>query len=154
MIPIYIPIILFFIPLIVFRIRYGQTRSVSAIFYELPEENRKLIWVLWQWSFSIAMFLAIPSSLTFGAAGFICFSAAAGDTKSSEITEKVHIGGAFGGIALAMGEIIRAKTIEAFIIVGLYVVMVLYGHLKSVKNHTYWVEVMAVIFLIGHDKIF
>jgi len=121
-------------------IRFGWLRSISISWYHLKAGER--------WKFTIALWLfAIPiaiagdTALSFLAAAGICFCGAAGDAKNDQVTERVHVIGATGGIILGIAALIL--DFGLWYLALPYIVFAYYMIRKQVKNHTFWIEVSA-----------
>lgn len=121
-------------------IRFGWLKSISASFYEFPSKQ-KWIFTIGEWAFVLPIIIVAETPLMFFAGAFICFSAAASDSRSSVVTSRVHVIGATGGILMAMASIIIDYGIW-WIPAG-YLVFTLLVALLNMRNHTYWIEVVA-----------
>jgi len=151
---------IFIIGLIVSRMRYEWTRSISALWEKLEDDPKaKGIWFMW-WQFVFCLpFIIVAivanangimgwqSHLLLMAGLLIMFSAYLGDTEEHHIIMTGHTSGAIGGIASA----------AFFVVFGinwwLAVIGVLatwYMKTKPVVNHTYWIETMWM-FIITFD---
>ena len=90
-------------------LRYGMTRSISAIYDELEKDPKAKGWwfTVWQWAFCLPLMIVaihaggIESHLFSFAALLIMFSAYLGDTDEHEIIMNGHVGAAVSGIILA-----------------------------------------------------
>ncbi len=136
--------------LIYSRLVYGMTRSISAIYYKL-KQNQKWIFTATLCGLALPLVAsaaisaiqagtanAVWSSVLIAMSGTaICFTGFAGDARSDEIIEKVHVIGATGGMFLAGAGLLF--TSAWFLVVPMALIS---GFLywKKVKNHTYWIE--------------
>ena len=123
-------------------IAFGILPSISASYYALKNPLQKLGFTLFIWGFALPL---IPLSTTlfgFLAGGFIAFVGAACAYKQ-ELTEKVHIVGAVGGILFGLLYIIvdLGQWQVAFITVLPIAALAL---LKP-NNKTYWIEIVAFV---------
>ncbi len=140
------------------RFRYGMTRSWSAIYYRLKDDNIEelFFWIMTGISIPliIASGLAVDSlqdiwgTISMSVAGtMIIFSALAGDARNNDITERNHVIGATGGMRMAgIGFALWGIWwIVLAMIIGSSVMFV-----KKFKNHTYYIELYVYILtLIG-----
>lgn len=122
---------------VVISIKYGILRSISISYYYL---KKRWIFTIIFWIYALSMMVAGSNPWIFGAGAFICFVGAAANIKDGDITRKVHIVGATGGIILG--------TLWLFIsnywYLGLIVMLSawwLIGEQK--KNHTFWIEIIS-----------
>ena len=145
--------VLFLTGLIVGYLRYGLTRSISALYDKLEEDPDTKGWwfTAWQIAFCLPLIVSVIILTIQGniiwqgiilgmAATFIIFSAIAGDTEEHEVVMRVHVVGATGGIFL--GAVFMASIqILGLIVAILAGIGTYYMIRKPVKNHTYWIEV-------------
>lgn len=135
---------------------YGVLTSVSDSVYHLPNK----------WLFSVIMMIfPIPliivginvcpenlQFLPFLAGGFITFVGAAPCIIKEEMEVKVHVIGATGGVILETLFLIFALHIWYFgvilILFTLYSTSKLNKFPLYVKNHTWWIEILAFILMV------
>jgi len=122
------------------RIKYGQLKSISASWYWLSS-SQKWLFTLALWGFSIPLAIAGDTALFFFAAGGICFTGAAGDTKSLSMTEHVHNIGATGGIILGMGALL--VDFHLWYVFLSFFLFSIFMMKKNIRNHTFWIQVIA-----------
>lgn len=136
--------------------RYGMTRSFSAIYFELEKEG-KAKWFVWI-MIGIALPLMIASVLVaenmMGWIGaivmniggtMIIFSGLAGDTKEHRIIRRNHIYGATGGMTLAgiAMALFGPWWLMIVMAIGCYIMYKL-----QFSNHTYFIELYVNILVI------
>lgn len=148
-----ISLIIFIAGITAALVRYGMTRSISAIYNELEEDSKAKGWwfIAWQWGF-IAPILIVSTTLSdpvnyifFAAAILIMMSAYLGDTEEHEIIMNGHVGGAVGGIGLAAIGILFTPFWWLSLIGS---VATLYMIKNPIKNHTHYIEDMWYFFVI------
>jgi hypothetical protein len=141
--------------------KFKMTRSISAIYYELKEENR--------WMYTGAMIgLAIPliigitsytaNNLTpdsiwavmFLSVGgiFIVFTGLAADSRSDRNVEMLHIIGATGGMLFG-GIGLLFLPVWYWVLPQLILSMLFYFNIVKIKNKTYWIEVVNFVCITG-----
>jgi len=126
--------------IIYIRVKYGQLKSISASWYWL-NSSQKWLFTLALWGFTLPLSIAGNTALFFLAAGGICFTGAAADTKSLSMTEHVHTIGATGGIILGMGALLI--DFHLWYIFLPFFLFSIYMIKKNIRNHTYWIETIA-----------
>lgn len=154
---IYVSFGIFIMGLIIAQLRYGWTRSISALWDELEDDpNARGIWFMW-WQFAFCLPFAIiavianangtmgfESHFLFLAALLIMFSAYLGDTEEHKIIMTGHTSGAVGGIFFAAVFIVFTAN-WWLVIIGLLATW--YMKTKPVTNHTYWIETVWMILI-------
>lgn len=125
--------------------KYGILPSVSASYYSLPKKWN-LLFTLFTWGYALpAMIIGVDLThnvLMFLAGGGITFVGAAAAYKE-ELTEKVHVYGAWIGIGATQLSIIFDFHMWYVSAVSIGLGGLLY--LLKIKNLTYWVEQIAFI---------
>jgi hypothetical protein len=133
---------------------WGIPRSISSTYYKIKNVEGRVVFQLTQFVFSICLILTLKSHFFTAAGTFIVFSALAADTRAHENLMKVHVTGAIGGIVLAMAGIWHLCVVNfiggnigisflLFLLPLIQIVFTLYATRKPVKNHTFWIEVLA-----------
>ena len=119
--------------------KYGISRSISRTYYYLNKTDR-WVFIAVQIGFSVPLILTFESHLLTMGATFICFSALAADTRTHETTMKIHTIGATGGIILGMATMLEFGF---WWIPALFFPVAFIFMKTRIKNHTWWIEVIA-----------
>ncbi len=140
--------IIFISGLIAAQLRYGQTRSISALFDELEEDEKARSWwfIAWQAAFVLPVALTLQSYFFAAAAMAIIASALSGDTEEHRIIMRNHTATAVLGMVLGMLGIIEIGH-PAYAVLGGVLVGLIY--LVRLKNRTYWAETLIMMWIVG-----
>lgn len=135
----------FFIGFVLFAyFRYGMTRSISAIYYEIIDDD-KISYKLREWIFPLFLFsISVPIIIaTWGysmmtiAGMLIIFTGLAADARDNDITERNHIIGATGGMIAA---VIQLFVWQFYVLVGITVLASGLLYWKKPTSHTHYIE--------------
>lgn len=125
---------------------WGIPSSISATYYKIKgRKNRLIFYVLTQVLFSGLLIFTFLSHFLTMAGTFIIFSALAADTRNNDITERNHVIGATGGIIFGMVAMIQFGLWWIPLIMIAFTVPAMYFKLK---NHTFWIEILAYYLII------
>jgi hypothetical protein len=134
--------LIFFAYLFIVYKRFGILPSISSSYYKL---KHKAVFTFFIWSIAIPMIIIGSSPLMFWAGAFMAFVGASPAFKH-ELEGKVHIVGAVGGIVL--GFLSMWIEVHLYYLPIIMAVSTLYMTLKPIKNHTWWIEVLAYLLII------
>ncbi len=131
--------------------KYGILPSISDSYYH--SHNNFLFWAFLI-GVSVPIILVGDSTLTFFAGSFLCFTATAPAFRQ-KVEGIVHVVGATGGILL--GTISMVVDMNFWIPAAIMVLFTVGATVFKLKNHTWWIETMAFILMLGSlvaSKIF
>lgn len=117
--------------------KFGILPSISDSYYK---ENNKALFTLFIWSIAIPLMIIGNSGLMFFAGSFLAFVGAAPAFRE-ELEGKIHVIGAVGGIAFGFASMILDS--HQYILPAIMVIFTLFFTLRKIKNHTWWIEIMA-----------
>lgn len=126
--------------------KFNMTRSFSFTYYKWNKKNMSWAFTIFIFSFSLPMAIAMSTYLGMVAAGLICVSGVAADTKRDKQTEKLHSYSVIIGIVLAFLSIgvdfgqWWLAVIGATIVLGTW--------MSQIKYHTYWTELQTILIII------
>lgn len=131
--------------------KFGVLKSISDSFYHIPH---KAWFTFFQWGLSLPLIIVASTPLMFFAGSFMFFVGAAPGFMDDEMEERVHVVGATGGISLATISMWLDFHMWplSFLMVGFTIWCTTKLNDKfpklHVKNHTWWIEVLAYALII------
>ena len=130
--------------------RYGFLPSISDSYYLIRDDKSKFVgeylFTLFIWFIALSVIIIGSTSLMFFAGAFLAFVGASQAFKDDNLTRKVHVVGAIGGIGIGLISMwIDFKTSIPLIIVLSFILL---SNLFNLKNKTYWIEVVAFIVVL------
>ena len=124
--------------------KFGILPSISDSYYKLSVKGR-VLFTFFIWSVAFPIAIIGDSAILFAAGAALAFVGAAGAFRD-DLTEKVHVAGAIGGIVIGYIGII--VDLNDYMIPVLFIASFIYLTLKRVKNKTWWIETAAFIGVI------
>jgi hypothetical protein len=123
--------------------KFGILNSISESAYHI---KNKALFTLFIWSVSIPIMIVGSTGLMFMAGALLAFVGASPMFKE-DMEGKVHVVGATGGIMLGFaGMILNFGLWPLAVIQGAFTLGAI---LFKLKNHTWWIEVLAFILIIA-----
>ena len=134
--------------------RFGILSSISESYYKLKEAGNKWLFIIFMYSIGICLLLVASFNLqpmvwTFFLAGSGAAFVGIAAQYRDNMTEQVHIGATLTLIffsLLGLGLVFGSWWPTYFLIVGSLVMLVLK---PLIKQHGYWVEVLAFVCIWG-----
>jgi len=137
-------------------IKYGMTRSWSAIYYKLKDDEIEELFLIAMILISLPLIIAaglvtesvqdIWGTIALAISGtMIIFSGLAADARNNEITERNHVLGATGGMIMAgLGSLLWGLWIPVlFMLIGSSVMFII-----KFRDHTHYIESYVYIWTI------
>lgn len=122
--------------------KFGILKSISESVYHI---KHKALFTFFIWGVALPIMIVGSTGLMFMAGAFLAFVGASPMFKE-EMEGKVHYVGATGGIALGFaGMILNFGLWPLAVIQGVFTLCAV---LFKLKNHTWWIEVLAFILII------
>lgn len=129
--------------LVIARIKFGMTKTISDIYYEIPEKKRWIFTIIFT-AFSLPLMIVGETGLMFfaGSGAILVGTAPAFKSKKKEnnMESKVHVIGAV--ICIFLGAISLWLDFNLLYLTSIIAASLLLTLFK-VKNHTYYVEALA-----------
>jgi hypothetical protein len=122
----------------------GILKSVSDSYYKVKQP---ILFILTMMLFPIPMMIVGSTPLMFFSGAFICFVGAAPGITRLEMEERVHVIGATGGIILGTASIWIDLHLWYFAIANALFAIYCSSKFNKIKNHTWWVEIVAFLFM-------
>ena len=122
-------------------LKFGRQKSISMSYYALPK-NRRPLFTLFCWGFSIPAIIAGETALMFLAGAGIAFVGAACQIRSAFV-RRVHVTAAVFGIVA--GELAIAVDFGMWPVVAAFAVASVVAGLADKKHCVWWTEIMAFI---------
>lgn len=120
-------------------IRYGAQSSISMSYYVLPKNLRPLF-TIFCWGFAMPAIILGSSALMFFAGAGIAFVGAACQIKN-ELTKRVHMIGAYGGIGFA--QLVIVLNYDMWYLSALFFLSIPFFKYVVKSNWILWVEIVA-----------
>lgn len=137
-------LIIFFSYLIYVYKNHGILSSISASYYVI---KHKILFLLWTWGSALPLIILGEHGLSFFAGGFLMFVGVASNTRvNDKMVSVIHIVGATGAIIL--GYLFLWFDLHLWWLVLISLVPLFYMYLTKLKNHTWWIEVLAYMTVI------
>lgn len=126
-------------------IKFGVLSAISDSYYSLSNASKSMF-TFFIWSVSIPMIIVGVSEtgLMFFAGAFLSFVGAAPAFKE-ELEGKVHVAGAISGIGF--GVLAMIFVFQHYVLASILVVFIILVNLLKMKNKTWWIEVLAFVFI-------
>lgn len=151
----YLSITLFVSYVIWFIKKWGLLPSISDSYYKYYKEDKNIIkWIpikmkylftFFVWGFSFTALISNPTPLLFFAITSLGITGVSPAFKDDDLTHKLHIYGAYGGVGLSQLSIIfehHMWYISALFLL-LSIIIFLLSKYKGLKNKILWVELLA-----------
>ena len=120
--------------------------SISASYYVI---KHKTWFLFWTWGSAFPLIILGETGLSFFAGGFLMFVGVASNTYvNDKMVWFVHVVGATGAIVLGYAYLCIDLHLWWLAVISL--IPLFYMWLTKMKNHTWWIEVLAYFtFIIG-----
>ena len=149
--------IFFYSYLIIIRIKYGKSFSISNTAFLIPK-NKELWFALFSWSYGLPIAIVstdlTTTGLMFFAGVLICVVGITTDFRNNVMANKIHMGSAAMGVFLAELSIIFEHDIWWYSLISIGGMWIIYTigkkQLSMASTYVYWGEtwVISTVYLM------